>query len=274
MEFVKLQCNICWSIGEIKKNNSVSIDNINILPIAELFSCKHQLCLMCIRKIRKKKKIVCPMCRCENGCFNIYSVTRNIIDYIKCDVNNINIWNASSKNNSIDAASFGSVLFENSLYSDEDEKEVSLNTEEHVSLIESKLLHINQEITKQNTENIKQMIECQKLEKDCDFKKKIVSDYENKINKIRLEYNNLIKKNKNLKLKHITAEKALEAINKEHVKILNKNQSLINQNKLLSNKNIELIKHKNLLQKEYTTFQKTYTCITKSTIITTKNCNQ
>jgi membrane-associated HD superfamily phosphohydrolase len=208
------------------------------------------------------------MCRCENVYFNLYNVTRTGIDYIKCHVNSVGIWKEST-DNITDAASFASVFFENSLL-DLKESEVLLNTdEENESLINAKLARLNEEIIKQNSKNMKQIIEFQKLQIISDSKRKIITDYENNINKIRLDYNNKVKKNKILKLKHILAQKALQFVKEEHVKILQKNQILINQNEMLTRKNIELIKHKNLLKTEC--LAKTYSR-QKTTVITTTSC--
>jgi Zinc finger, C3HC4 type (RING finger) len=260
MEVVKFQCNICWSVAEINKNNIFS-NNIYILPIAELFLCKHQLCLACIRKIRTKKKIICPMCRRENLKFNIFNVTGHNIDLVTCYVENVKVWSESVHN--IDVATLGSLLFENSLCTDNDgdEKDVANPI---------KLAQIQEEIVKQNATYTKQVVELNKLQEECELKKQIISESETKIATLRFNYLNLLQKNKNLRLKHITAQKALESLNKEHVKLVTKNQVLMTQNKMMMNKNIELIKHKNILEKEYMNLtQKSYICITKSTIVTT-----
>ncbi|UZE89743.1 CG30 [Parapoynx stagnalis nucleopolyhedrovirus] len=243
MEVVKFQCNICWSVAEIKQNINIFSDNIYVLPIAELCLCKHQLCLACIRKIRAKKKLVCPMCRCENFQFNIYNVTGNNVDFATCYMEHMKEW-AQSLNN-IDVASLGSFLFENSLCTEEDEK--NNDTPDLV-----KLSQLKEEIVDQNIKYTKQLVELKKIQEECDSKKKIILESETKIAKLRCDYLNILKKNKSLKLKQITAQKALESINREHVKLVTKNQTLMNQNKMLINKNIELIKHRNILEKEYT----------------------
>lgn len=247
-------------MAEIKNYFLNSMDRIIIIPILELDTCKHHLCSMCIRKIRKKKKLPCPICRDENLYCNLYSINRNVVDVIKCNVVNIYHWNKTETN--IDAASLANVLFEKSLFDDGDNNKTEDSNDDTISTSEAILKCVKAEIAEKTKFNIKQKLICEKL-------KETNSTLQKKIDKIKIEYDDLYRKVNGLHVKRITMEKSLKALNDEHAKIVIKNAKLINQNKMLSNKNVDLIKHKNLLQNEYTTLkQKTYTCVTNSTITT------
>ncbi|USC25932.1 cg30 [Palpita vitrealis nucleopolyhedrovirus] len=239
MEFVKLQCNICFSVSEIKNYHLQPVDRLNIIAILELDTCKHQLCSLCIRKIRKQKKLPCPLCRVNNLYFNIYSVNRNIVDVIKCNVANIVQWNKS--NDDLDAASVAALLFEKSLLdASEDYETVNIND----SQLQTTLNKLQLNVFKQNQLNAKQKLIFDDLQETN-------KHLQTKLNSIRSEYNSINKLSKELQLKRILMEKSIKILQEDHAKLAAKNVKLSNENKILSNKNIELIKHKNLLQKEY-----------------------
>nr|WRK24020.1 cg30 [Bombyx mori nucleopolyhedrovirus] len=260
MEFVKLQCNICFSVAEIKNYFMQPIDRLTMIPVLELDTCKHQLCSMCIRKIRKRKKIPCPLCRVESLHFNVYSINRNVVDVIKCSVTSVAQWNKINDN--FDAASLASVLFEKSLLDDAEDSNNAANSDDTM-LSESQaiLKKLQVDIAEQTQLNIKRQLDLNKLQQTGVF-------MQEKLDRIKNDYNNMHKSFKELQLKRISTEKALKSLNDDYAKLAAKNARLSNENKVLSNKNIELIKHKNLLQNEYTTLQ-SYKCITNATTITT-----
>ncbi|ANF29705.1 ORF-57 [Catopsilia pomona nucleopolyhedrovirus] len=283
MEFVKLQCNICWSVAEIKNYFLNGPDCLNAIPIVELATCKHQLCSMCIRKIRKQKKVSCPICRKDNLYFNLYSVNRNVVDVIKCSVANISQWNKTEQTNDTDAASLAAVLFEKSLIDNDNDDDNNDDDNNNNELLNGNNIKTVQESNKKSVCAAETLLKCVQIkifeQTKLNIKQKLIHEkltdtncvLQNKINKAKCEYDDLYRKVNELHLKRITLEKALRALNEEHAKIVNKNAKLTNQNKTLTNKNIDLIKHKNVLLNEYTTLkQKTYTCIvTNSTITTT-----
>ncbi|AOT85538.1 cg30 [Cyclophragma undans nucleopolyhedrovirus] len=268
MEFVKLQCNVCWSVAEIKSYFFNCVDRINIIPIVELHSCKHHLCSTCVRIIRKKKKVLCPLCREENAQFNLYSVNRNVVDVIKCSVASVQQWNMVDTMY-INAASVASTVFEKSLVDEDDDyggggdgggDGGGSNASDAVTKIaETALDRIKRDVCEQTKLNIKQKMIFEKS-------KEIGDNLQNKISKMKSEYDDLHRKVKSLQLKRITSQKALDALNREHVKISNKNSLLTKQNKCLSSKNIDLIKHKNILYKEYMTLAQKYNVVTNMAI--------
>ncbi|ABE68473.1 CG30 [Plutella xylostella multiple nucleopolyhedrovirus] len=262
MEFVKLQCNICFSVAEIKNYFLQPIDRLTIIPVLELDTCKHQLCSMCIRKIRKRKKVPCPLCRVESLHFNVYSVNRNVVDVIKCSVTSVAQWNKINAN--FDAASLASVLFEKSLLDDAEDNNANAD-DTILSESQAILKKLQVDIAEQTQLNIKQQLDLDKLQQTS------VSMQE-KLDKIKSDYNNMHRSFKELQLKRITTEKALKSLNDDYARLASKNAKLSSENKVLSNKNIELIKHKNLLQNEYTTLQ-SYKCITNATITTNVTIN-
>ncbi|AGA16239.1 cg30 protein [Thysanoplusia orichalcea nucleopolyhedrovirus] len=264
MEFVKLQCNICFSVAEIKNYHLQLLDRLNIIPVLELDTCKHQLCSMCIRKIRKRKRIQCPLCRVESLHFNVYSVNRNVVDVIKCTASSVAQWNKANDN--FDAASLASVLFEKSLLDDTEDNDASGNATA-LSDLQLTLKKLKTDIAEQAQFNIKQKLAVDKLQQ-------AYVSMQEKFNVMKTDYNNMHKSVKELQLKRITAEKTLKSLSDDYAKLFAKNTKLSSENKILSNKNIELIKHKNLLQNEYTELQqKTYKYVTNATITTNVTIN-
>nr|AFS51947.1 DekiORF69 [Dendrolimus kikuchii nucleopolyhedrovirus] len=266
MEFVKLQCNVCWSTAEIKSYFSNCVDRINIIPIVELYSCKHHLCSTCVRIIRKKKKALCPLCREENSQFNLYSINRNAVDVIKCNVANIQQWNTIDTDY-INASAIASTVFEKSVIDADDDDDHQKDKDNGnggdsdviFKNAETLLNRIKKDIFEQTKINIKQKMVFEKS-------KEIGENLQHKIVKMKTEYEDLHRKVKGLQLKRMAAQKALDTLNREHFKIANKNSLLTKQNKCLSNKNIDLIKHKNILYKEYMTLAQKYNTITNMTI--------
>lgn len=267
---VKLQCNICLCVAEL--NRTAAYDTIHIIPIVELSVCKHHLCLSCARQIRSKKKLCCPMCREENVHLNIYSVDRHTVNYIKCNVNNIFIWNKKTTNKivnvELDAPMIAKIIFENSLLDEEqqqqEEEDEKLKKSNTFSINENDLnetlKQIKSEIHEQTKFNIKQKLMLRKLEDEYTIKNNTLISLQGKICKIKKYYDDLYKNINELRLKRITWEKRLDLINGQYTTLLEKNKCLILENKNLANKNIDLIKHKNLLLKEYVTLkQKTST---------------
>ncbi|AKN80973.1 CG30 [Lonomia obliqua multiple nucleopolyhedrovirus] len=277
MDSVKLQCNICLSVAEIKQIDLFDeLDRIIIIPVVELYICKHHLCITCIRKIRNKKKLLCPMCRAENQYFNMYSVNNNKIDYVKCNINNVFCYNESV--DKIDVASLAKILFHNSLLHEEPDENEDKDKDKYnkcannLMVAEMYLKNIKNEISEQTKFNIKQKLALKKLEYDCVNKTQTINSLHNKINKCKNEYNDLNRKINELKIKRLIAEKEINSINKMHIKILNKNKLLTEQYKMLSKKNIDLIKHKNILQKEYMLLtQKTCNFISLNSSITAQS---
>ncbi|AGR57103.1 CG30 [Choristoneura rosaceana nucleopolyhedrovirus] len=229
---VKLQCSICYSVGEIKNYFLLPTDTITVLPIVELYTCKHQLCATCVRKIAQRgrdKRVECPMCRRKNAHLNVYSVSRNSVDALRCAVSDVREYGCF--NGLVDAASLARQLFEQSLLDAEPAPENPFKPSELQNVLERLQTQIDKQI-KVNYE----------IQLRADTLTQTFEELKERLNKSQSDYNDVCKHMEALRNDRLREERALQKLINEHAQWADKNAKMQRENDKLTNENIGLIK--------------------------------
>ncbi|AUR45093.1 Cg30 protein [Spilosoma obliqua nucleopolyhedrosis virus] len=238
MDTVKLQCNICCSVGEIKNYFLQPADVITILPIVELYSCKHQLCVTCVRKIAQRnrdKRIECPMCRRKNAHFNVYNINRDSVDVLRCAV-------ADAREHKrftglVDAASLARGLFERSLL----DVEPDLNNITKPSELQSVLKRLQTQIDEQTKVNYDMQMHAATLAQT-------IEEINDRLRKSQNDYNNVCKQIETVRVDRLREERAIKALSDKRAQWTIKNAEMQRENERLTNENINLIRDSNLFK--------------------------
>lgn len=238
MDTVKLQCHICCSVGEIKNHFLQPADVITIVPIVELYSCKHQFCTTCVRKIAQRgrdKRVECPMCRCKNKHFNLYSVNRNVVDIIRCSVTEVR--EQGRFGGLVDAASLARSVFEGSMIDDEPASKtpVKLNDFQIV------LKRLQTQIDTQTKSNYDLQIQATNLARANE-------EINDRLLKCQSDYNDACKQIEVLRCDKVKEERAIKALADKRAYWADKNAKLRSENEKLTSENISLIRDNNLFK--------------------------
>ncbi|AKR14148.1 putative transcriptional regulator [Dasychira pudibunda nucleopolyhedrovirus] len=238
MDTVRLQCHICCSVGEIKNYFLQPVDAITILPIVELHTCRHQLCVMCVRKIAQRgrdKRVECPMCRRKNAHLNVYSVNRNSVDVLRCSVADVR--EHGRFGGLADAASLARGLFEPSLLEAEPAPDNSFGPNE----LQLVLKRLKAQIEAQTRTNYDLQLQATALERT-------IEEANDRLGKCRGEYSDACKLMDELRGDRLRAERAVKALADEHAQWADKNAKMRRENDRLTNENIGLIRDNNLFK--------------------------
>ncbi|AAK85640.1 CG30 [Epiphyas postvittana nucleopolyhedrovirus] len=237
MNFVKLQCPICFSVGEIKNYYLQTIDVVNILPIVELHQCKHQLCATCVRKIMQRarnKRLECPMCRHKNLYITMYSVNGNVVEKLLCKVNDVR--EQTFPNGLLDAASLAHTLFNKSLIDSTDNDELT-KTSDLNTVISRLQMQINEQIKINYNLQLQSVTLVQANEA-----------IEQRITNSRVNYQDACKQIEILRRTRVQEEQTIKNLMHKRVQWSERNAKLEKENEELTNENIRLIKDHNLLK--------------------------
>lgn len=221
-------------MGEIKNYYMQAVDVITILPIVELYTCKHQLCVTCLRKIAQRgrdKRVECPMCRRKSSHFNVYNVNRNSVDVLKCSVVNVR----ERKHLNVDAASLARNLLEQSLIDVEPAADDCFKPSELQIVINQ----LQTQIDAQTKLNYNLQLQSNVLEQT-------VNEVNERLNKIKNDYNEFCKLMYTLCDKKLREERALKLLIDKHAQWIDKNIIIESENKRLTNENVVLIRDNNL----------------------------
>ncbi|AJD09227.1 cg30 [Condylorrhiza vestigialis mutiple nucleopolyhedrovirus] len=241
MDIIRLQCHICYTVAEIKNNFLQPADAINMVPIVELHLCKHQMCVTCVRKIaqrKRDKRLECPMCRRKNAHFNVYSVNRNVVEVLRCGVNDVR--EQVYPRCIMDAGSLTRNIFE---------KSILLETEYNINEpaitpddLRNVLTRLQEQINEQTKINYTLYLQSQTLTQTNET-------IERRIEKSRNDYNDVCKQMETIRNLRIKEERALKKLADKRTQWVERNAKLEQENKQLANENIELIKDYNLFKK-------------------------
>ncbi|AHD25556.1 cg30 [Choristoneura murinana nucleopolyhedrovirus] len=240
MDTVKLQCHICCSVGDIKNYFLQPADVITILPIVELYTCKHQLCAMCVRKIAQRtgnKRIECPMCRRKNAHFNVYSVNRNSVDALRCAVADVREYGCF--NGLVDAASLARGLFQHSLLDAEPTPENTAKPSE----LQIVLKRLQTQIDEQTQANYELQLRATALSQ-------ALEEVNYRLNRSQSDYSEACKQVETLRGDRLREERALKTLTDKHAQWTDKNVKMQRENDKLTNENIGLIKDNNLFKQK------------------------
>jgi hypothetical protein len=241
MDTVRLQCHICFTVAEIKNNYLQLADAITIVPIVELHLCKHQMCVTCVRKIAQRntdKRLECPMCRRKNAHFNVYSVNRNVVEVLRCGVNDVR--EQVYPRCLVDAGSLARNVFEKSVL-----LETEYNTNELVTTpneLCTVLTRLQDQINEQTKFNYTLQLQSETLMQTNEA-------IERRIENSRNVYNNAYKQLEAVRNTRIQEERSLKTVVEKHKQWVERNAKLKKKNEQLENENIKLIKDYNLFNK-------------------------
>ncbi|QDL56967.1 CG30 [Dione juno nucleopolyhedrovirus] len=240
MDPVRLQCNICCSVGDIKNHFLQPTDVITVLPIVELNSCKHQLCVTCVRKIAQRgrdKRVECPMCRRKNAHFNVYNINRNSVDALRCSVTEVREYGRF--NGLVDAASLARALFEQSLFDGDPAPEEPLKPNEAQTVLK----RLQAQIDEQTVKNYELQLRALALART-------VEEANDRLNKTQHDYGHVCKQMEALRGERVRQERALAALVEKHAQWTDKNAKIERENERLTNENTIFIRDNNLFKQK------------------------
>ncbi|AAQ91700.1 cg30 [Choristoneura fumiferana DEF multiple nucleopolyhedrovirus] len=239
MDMVRLQCHICYTVAEIKNNFLQPADAINMVPIVELYLCKHQMCVTCVRKIAQRnrdKRLECPMCRRKNAHFNVYSVNRNVVEVLRCGVNDVR--EQVYPRCMVDAGSLARNVFERSILLETEYNEPATTPDD----LRTVLTRLQEQINEQTKLNYTLHLQSETLALTNEA-------IERRIEKSRNDYNDACKQMEAVRNTRIKEERALKTLADKRTQWAERNAKLEQENQQLTNENIKLIKDNNLFNK-------------------------
>nr|ALR70197.1 cg30 [Anticarsia gemmatalis multiple nucleopolyhedrovirus]ALR70510.1 cg30 [Anticarsia gemmatalis multiple nucleopolyhedrovirus]ALR71767.1 cg30 [Anticarsia gemmatalis multiple nucleopolyhedrovirus]ALR72397.1 cg30 [Anticarsia gemmatalis multiple nucleopolyhedrovirus] len=238
MDTVRLQCHICFTVAEIKNNFLQPADAINMVPIVELHLCKHQMCVTCVRKIAQRnrdKRLECPMCRRKNAHFNVYSVNRNVVEVLRCGVNEVR--EQVYPRCLVDAGSLARNVFEKSILLETEYNEPA-TTPDDLRIV---LTRLQEQINEQTKLNYTLHLQSETLTLTNEA-------IERRIEKSRNDYSDACKQMEAVRNIRIKEERALKTLADKRTQWAKRNAKLEQENQQLTNENIKLIKDNNLFK--------------------------
>lgn len=225
-------------MGEIKNYFLQPVDVITILPIVELYSCKHQLCVTCVRKIAQRardKRVQCPMCRRKNAHFNVYNINRDSVDVLRCGVSDAR--EHKRFNGLVDAASLARGLFERSLL----DVEPGPNNFAKPNELQTVLERLQMQIDEQTKINYDMQMRAAVLAQT-------VEEVNDRLIKSQNDYNNVCKQVEAVRVDRLREERAIKALSNKRAQWVVKNDEMQRENERLTNENISLIRDSNLFK--------------------------